>query len=259
MALGQRTPTPISRGEFGVIGVERILRLLARHQIRATFFIPGITLNTYPDVCRDIAEQGHEIAHHGFTHVSPVNMNRDEERQALLEGNRAIKEITGLNARGYRSPAWDLSPNSVELLVEQGFLYDSSMMAHDSMPYHARTGDQVQEKEIRFGDSTPLVELPVSWNLDDFPHFEYFRGGGLKNADLVMENWLDDFRFMTLDTQWGVLTYTFHPFVIGRGHRMLMLDRFILGLTELGAQFVTAEAAVEEFDPTGSSGPTGSS
>ena len=174
-------------------------------------------------------------------------MSRDEERQALIEGNQAISEITGRTARGYRSPAWDLSPNSIELLLEQGFTYDSSMMAHDYLPYYARAGDQVSETEISFGKETSLVELPISWSLDDFPHFEYFRGGGLQNANQVMENWLGDFQFMTAESTWGVLTYTFHPFVIGRGHRMLMLDKFIQKLKDAGANFVTAEAAVEEF------------
>ena len=247
MALGQTSPTPISRGEFGIVGVQRILRLLTKHQIPATFFIPGITITTYPGVCRNISELGFEIAHHGFTHVTPARMSRDEERQALIEGNQAISEITGRTARGYRSPAWDLSPNSIELLLEQGFTYDSSMMAHDYLPYYARAGDQVSETEISFGKETSLVELPISWSLDDFPHFEYFRGGGLQNANQVMENWLGDFQFMTAESTWGVLTYTFHPFVIGRGHRMLMLDKFIQKLKDAGANFVTAEAAVEEF------------
>jgi len=247
MAIGQTSPTPISRGEFGVVGVERILKLLAKHQIQGTFFIPGITIQTYPEVCRSIALAGHEIAHHGFTHTSPRDMNREEEKQALLKGNEAIVEITGRPASGYRSPAWDLSPDSVDLLLEEGFTYDSSMMAHDYLPYYARTGDEVSSERIKFGGESALIEIPVSWSLDDFPHFEYMRGGGLKNADHVMENWIGDFEFMRSDTDWGVLTYTFHPFVIGRGHRMLMLERFIERLISLGAEFITVESAVMEF------------
>lgn len=247
MAQGQTSPTPISRGEFGLVGVARILKLLARHQINSTFFIPGITLQTYPDACHAIADAGHEIAHHGFTHTSPRNMTRDEEQQSLMKGNEAIREITGKGASGYRSPAWDLSPNSIELLLQEGFLYDSSMMAHDYLPYLARSGDEVESERIKFGEDSTLVELPISWSMDDFPHFEYFRGGGLQNADHVMANWIGDFRFMCSDTHWGVLTYTFHPFVIGRGHRMLMLEKFIEELKALGAEFVTAESAVREF------------
>ncbi len=247
MAQGLTSPTNISRGEFGVIGVERILKLLNQHNILATFFIPGITMNTYPDICREIAARGHEVGHHGFAHISPVKMSRDEERRELLRGMETIKSVTGVTAVGYRSPAWDLSPNSIELLVQEGFLYDSSMMAHDYTPYYARTGDVIEEESITFGKESTLLELPVSWSTDDFPHFEYFRGGGLQIAGHVLENWMGDFEYMTSETTWGVLTYTFHPFVIGRGHRMLMLEKLIAELTAQGAEFVTAKGAIIEF------------
>ena len=247
MAWDLTSQTNISRGEFGVVGVERILKLLKRHDIQATFFVPGVTAKTYPECCGDIADAGHEISHHGYTHVSPVTMSYQEELDALRRGNEAIRRISGRDAVGYRSPAWDLSPNSVNLLLQEGFIYDSSMMAHDYMPYRARSGDVVQSDAIRFGEETDLIEMPISWSNDDFPHFEYVRGGGLQNADHVMANWLGDFRFMIADTDWGVMTYTFHPFVIGRGHRMLMLTEFINRLSDLGADFVTAETAVREF------------
>ncbi len=248
IAMGQTSPTPISRGEFGVEGVNRILKLLEDENIKGTFFIPGQTILTFPSVCRDIHAAGHEIAHHGFEHVSPVNMNKDEELAALRKGNEAISSITGKGARGYRSPAWDLSPHSVDLLLEEGFTYDSSMMAHDFLPYQARHGDRLgPDGAYKFGKSTELVELPISWSLDDFPHFEYFRGGGLKPAAGVLENWIGDFDYMQRNSEWGVLTYTCHPFVIGRGHRMLMLEDLIHQLKAKGAIFVTAEQAVDEF------------
>jgi peptidoglycan-N-acetylglucosamine deacetylase len=248
VAMGQTTPTPISRGEFGAVGVGRILKLLDQEDILGTFFIPGQTILTYPSVCREIHAAGHEIAHHGFEHVSPVNMERDEELAALRRGNEVIADITGEGARGYRSPAWDLSGHSIELLLAEGFVYDSSMMAHDFLPYQARNGDEIGTDGVyRFGESTELIELPVSWSLDDFPHFEYFRGGGLKPATGVLENWIGDFDYMRANTDRGVLTYTCHPFVIGRGHRMLMLENLIHQLKAKGAGFVTAEGAVAEF------------
>ena len=248
MALGQTSPTPISRGEFGVVAADRLLALMARHDITSTWFVPGVTLDTYSDACRRLAAAGHEIAHHGYDHVSPRNLTRAEEADQLRRGNDAIVRITHRPARGYRSPAWDLSPHSVELLIEHGFVYDSSMMGHDYLPYRARTGDVIDAGQpVRFGPTTRLIELPISWSVDDFPHFEYFRGGGLRAAADVLANWLADFDYLTEQFDWGVLTYTFHPFVIGRGHRMKMLDALIVALKSRGAVFVSAETAVAEY------------
>ena len=248
MAQGQTTPTAISRGEFGVVGATRLLALLRRHAIPATWFVPGLTIDTYPDACRAIVDAGHEIGHHGYDHVPPQSLAREAEADQLARGNDAIERIAGRRARGYRSPAWDLSASSVELLLAHGFLYDSSMMGHDYLPYRARTGDVVVPgKPVAFGRKTPLVELPVSWSLDDYPHFEYVRGNGLRAASAVLENWLGDYDYLAETLAWGVITYTFHPFVIGRGHRIKMLERLLVELESRGAVFVTAEQAVAEF------------
>lgn len=249
LANRQTSPTPISRGEFGVIGAQRLLALLARFDIKTTWFIPGLTIDLYPEACRAIDGAGHEIAHHGYEHIAPGGLSRTDEASQLERGNEAIHRICGRNARGYRSPAWDLSSNSVELLLEHGFVYDSSMMGHDYLPYRARSGDIIDaEQGIRFGEETSLVELPISWSLDDFPHFEWVRGGGLQNAGGVYDNWLNDFLYMQEILEDGVLTYTCHPSIIGRGHRMKMLQRLIERLLELGAKFVTAETAVAEIE-----------
>jgi len=248
IANGLTSPTPISRGEFGVVGVRRILALLAEHRIKATFFIPGVVIGTYPEACKDIVAGGHEIGHHGWTHVPPAKMTREEEEAGLVRGNDAIRALCGRNARGYRSPAWDLSPATAELLIKHGFLYESSMMGDDHHPYQVRLGDVISPDEpMRFGKESPLIEMPISWSLDDFPHFEYFRTPGLMPASLVLQNWLDDFEYMTRTEAWGILTYTCHPFVIGRGHRMLMLERLIKGLIARGATFLTMEQAAGEY------------
>jgi len=246
---GLTTPTPISRGEFGVVAAMRLVELLRRYAIATTWFVPGLTIDTYPDACRHIAAAGHEIAHHGYDHVAPRQLSRADEAEQLERGSAAIERLTGQRPRGYRSPGWDLSANSVELLNERGFVYDSSLMGHDYLPYRARSGDEIEAgKPIRFGAPTPLIELPVSWSLDDFPHFEYVRGGGLRAASGVLENWLDDFEYMRRTCEWGILTYTCHPYVIGRGHRMLMLERLLEGLVEKGATFLSLEAAAREWD-----------
>ena len=253
VADGMVTPTPISQGEFGNIGAGRILDLLGAKGIKSTWFIPGVVVEGYEKTVHRIHLEGHEVGHHGWTHTPPAALTRAEEQTGLKRGNEAIERVTGRRARGYRSPSWDLSEHTVQLLLAEGFVYDSSMMAHDHCPYFARTGDSVRDDGVfQFGSPTPLVEMPISWSLDDFPHFEYLRTGtatypGLKSASQVLENWLDDFEYMTGHSQWGVLTYTFHPYVIGRGHRMLLLERLIDALGAMGAVFMTLEQAMAQF------------
>lgn len=253
IARGLTTPTPISRGEFGVVGTARVLALLRKCDIRATWFIPGVTIATYPQACKAVVADGHEIANHGWTHVAPARLSRADEAAGLARANEAIAELAGRPAQGYRSPSWDLSPHTIELLLEQGFAYESSMMGHDTLPYRARSGDVIERDDaVRFGPETDLVEMPISWTLDDYPHFEFVRTEnailpGLMNARGVLENWVDDFVYMSRTTRWGVITYTCHPFVIGRGHRMLMLERLIERLRDGGATFVTMQKAVAEW------------
>jgi peptidoglycan-N-acetylglucosamine deacetylase len=248
------TPTPISRGEFAVVGAERVLRLLEAQRIASTWFIPAHTIATYPDACAAVHAAGHEIAHHGDVHEAPGKLTRDEEDAILARGNAAIERLTGRKARGYRSPSWDLSRSSVELMLKHGFLYDSSMMAHDYLPYRARAGDVVDpNRPMHFGAATPLIEMPVSWSLDDLPHFEYVRYptrllAGMQRTTHVLENWVDEFLYMKREVDWGVLTYTFHPEVIGRGYRMIMLEKLIARLGELGATFCRLADAAREYD-----------
>ena len=253
IAKGLKTPTAISRGEFGAVAVDRILPLLAANAIPTTWFIPGTTIKTYPDQCRRIVDAGHEVGNHGWIHVPPADLTPEKEDEGLERANQALFEISAKTTRGYRSPSWDLSPVTVDLLIKHGFLYDSSMMGHDHIPYYARRGDVVSDEEpIEIGDVTSLIEMPISWSLDDFPHFEYIRLPnsvlpGLVNAGHVLENWIHDFEYMKRTEPWGILTYTMHPFVIGRGHRMMMLEGLISALRERGARFVTMEDAALAF------------
>jgi peptidoglycan/xylan/chitin deacetylase (PgdA/CDA1 family) len=254
VARGQTSPSWISRGEFGPrVGVPRLLALLKKYAIRSTWFIPGHTLESYPRACEAVLAAGHEIAHHGWTHRPPASLTREEEEREFVRGNDAIRKLTGRPSCGYRSPSWDLSPHSIELLLKHGFLYDSSLMGDDYTPYYARQGDVIElEKPAVFGLDTTLVEMPIHWAADDAPHFEYVRTEttfrqGLMNANAVGENWINDFLYMRDNVEWGVLTYTCHPYVIGRGARMMMLERVIRAATDSGAAFLTMEEAVREF------------
>jgi len=256
-AYAKRLST-LSEARFGATrGVPRILSILEQHDIKGTFYIPGDTADRHRETCRAILDAGHEVGHHGWTHDLPTAMSREEEEAGLVRGNEAIRKLTGAYARGYRSPAWDLSPHSVELLLKHGFVYDSSMMGDDYTPYYTRQGDVIELKSAaRWGQPSKLVEMPISWSLDDYPHFEFVRTAqtilpGLQPTAGVLQNWFDDFLYLKNNFEWGVITYTCHPYVIGRGHRMMMLERLVELLVDQGAVFLTMERAVEEFRSRG--------
>jgi peptidoglycan/xylan/chitin deacetylase (PgdA/CDA1 family) len=234
--FGATTPGIISRGEYGArVGVPRILDLLERYQLPATFFIPGHTVDSFPDLVREIATRGHEIGHHGYLHESPTLFGDDRaaERAMYEKGLDAIERVTGGRPQGYRSPGWDLTQNSISLLQELGFRYDSSLAADDYHCYFARQGDVLhRDRGYEFGRETDIVEIPVSWSWDDFPQFEFvsfptFTANALANPSKVFEIWAQDVDFMVERVPDGVFDLTCHPQVIGRGHRIMLLERFI--------------------------------
>ena len=251
ISRGLTSPTPLSRGEFGVVGSKRILSLLASHNIPTTWFVPGFTIETYPEACEAVVKGGHEIGHHSWAHIAPASQTLEEEEADMVRASESIERLTGKRAVGYRSPAWDLSDNTLNLLLKYGFEYDSSMMGGDYVPYPVRQGDHVKLGEpVRFGTPTSLIEMPISWHLDDHPHFEYWRlpntvNPGLQSARVVMDSWLDEFRYFKKATDFGILTYTMHPYVLGRGNRMLAFEGFVESLIKEGAEFMTMQDALK--------------
>ena len=234
-ARGKTSPTPISQGQYGArVGLPRILALLARQEIKATFFVPGVTVERYPERIQQILEGGHEIGHHGYTHHSPVKLSYDEEREQLEKGFDAWQRVAGVRPRGYRSPAWDLSDHSIELFKEFGFTYESSLM-----------GDDFRMYRVGADDSGPgLVEIPISWLLDDFVHFEIVdNGAGLASPSKVYEIWAEEFEGAYAEN--GIFCLTMHPQVIGRYPRIRMLERLIEFMRgHEGVEFATCSDAV---------------
>jgi peptidoglycan/xylan/chitin deacetylase (PgdA/CDA1 family) len=225
-----RNPSTLSRGEFGAVVIPRILRILEAHDARVTFFIPGHTVYAYPDTVREIQAAGHEIAHHGWVHESPAGLDRDAEREIMLRGLEALNSVLNVEPQGYRSPAAELTENTVELLLENGFSYDSSCMANDFYPYYLRTGDVIApDAAYVFGPTTDLIEAPFSWALSDFSRFEFVWGQnpGFSNPSMVREIWQGEFDYAYRDFDGGAYILTLHPQVIGRGHRMLMLETLL--------------------------------
>jgi peptidoglycan/xylan/chitin deacetylase (PgdA/CDA1 family) len=235
--LGSRSPSFLSRGEFGPIGVERLLAVLRERGIKGTYFVPGHTALCYPAVVEAIAAEGHEVGHHGWVHEPPSSLAEAEERTCLERGLEAFERIGIPRPVGYRAPAWELSENSIRLLHEYGFHYDSSMMGSDFEPYWCRIGDIVDEQNaFQFGEPIDIVELPVSWHLDDVPLFDFIvlsaRGAqiqlpGLRPPSDALEIWQSEFDYVHTRVQEGVFVLTLHPQVTGRGHRIMMLEQLL--------------------------------
>ncbi|MGF7159503.1 peptidoglycan/xylan/chitin deacetylase (PgdA/CDA1 family) [Rhodoligotrophos appendicifer] len=250
----QVTPTPLSRGEYGArVAIDRILRALDAQSVSATFFVPGHTARTFPDSVRAIAAAGHEIGAHNDVHESPSGLSRAKEVEIMDRAEASLAGITGERPRGYRSPAWDLSPHTIELLAERGYLYDSSCMADDFTPYRPRFRDTVAEDgTISFGVEAPLWEFPVAWELDDFPYFAHVTRPifpGLRNPEEVGEIWFQEFDYCRRHVADGVFTLTTHPQIIGRGPRILMLEQLIERMKASGdVTFSTMAAAARTQD-----------
>jgi peptidoglycan-N-acetylglucosamine deacetylase len=215
------TPSPLSRGDYDIrAGVPRILALLERHGIPATFMIPGQVIDDHPDACRAIAAHDVEVGYHGYYHESVLDIAADEERELMRRGIARIEDLFHATPRGNRSPPFALGPNTADLLEEFGFAYDSSLFGHDE-PYRPRV-------PVPHGPLRNLVELPVSWELDDAPYFlfSFFPYmSGYATPSQVLEIWKAEF-----DGSYaagGCFLLVIHPFCIGRYPRIAMLDELI--------------------------------
>jgi len=250
LARGITAPAPISRGEFAAVAVPRILDFLAARDIRSTWFIPGHTVETYPDVCREVVAAGHEIGLHGYAHEFQVQ-DDETERRIFERSREVVAELSGSAPQGYRAPGGSMTASTIDFLIKEGIQYDSSLKGEDYRPYWCRVGDKIPTNgPLTFGHRSGLVEMPTAPNRDDFWHFEFSREAqvqGLRNANAVLENWLSDVRYMTRDFEDGVTTFLFHPEVIGRGHRLLMLEELTDTLAGRGLTFATLSDVAERF------------
>jgi peptidoglycan/xylan/chitin deacetylase (PgdA/CDA1 family) len=224
------SPVKLSHAEFGHrVGVPRIMELLAREAIPSTWFVPGHTLVTFPDDTEAILAGGHELACHGWYHEDLSELPREEQQSILGRSVEAVRGVTGAPPKGFRAPYWALGPETLELVLGAGYEYDSSLMADDYHPYRVRLGDRHSVSDgSTFGPESALLEAPISWALDDWPHFEPGPSrDGLSAPSKVLEIWIGELRYAHAHAPGGLLTITMHPECIGRGHRMAMLEAFI--------------------------------
>jgi peptidoglycan/xylan/chitin deacetylase (PgdA/CDA1 family) len=245
-------PMHASKGEFGGrVGVGRILDLLDRYGVRGTFYIPGMSADSWPHMVEEIVKRGHEVGHHGYCHETPTAIDLERERVEFEMGIETIKRLTGKAPAGYRAPAWDPGLDTLTLVKEYGFKYDSSLMGDDFRPYWMRLGDHGDKRSAWvFGEETDIVEIPISWVLDDWGYYEFSPGvsDGGNTADHVLEIWQGEFDFMYEHEPGGVFTLTMHPQVTGRGSRLTALERLLQRIRSLpDTRFATTGEVAEEW------------
>jgi len=220
VAPGEKRPVLLSNGAYAIReGLEPLLDLLQAHGIRATFFVPGVTADRYPDAVRRIQAGGHELASHTYGHMSAVGTSREAERKDILAGIEALQRITGERPATWRSASWEITDNTIDILIEAGIAVSANF--HDaSRPYrHARDGAPL-----------PLVELPVQWHLADAPYFLYdgaLPGRMPRSAATACEIWQEEFTAAYEDRPGAFFHLTLHVQLIGHPGRLRMLDRFV--------------------------------
>jgi peptidoglycan/xylan/chitin deacetylase (PgdA/CDA1 family) len=229
----------MSHQSYGpLVGVPRILAILERHGVTATFFVPGFTADRYPRVIRDIVAAGHEIAHHGYLHEPLEGVDAQTEAGYLDRGLEALERVAGVRPVGYRAPMWEPTWNTARLLAERGFLYDSSFMDAD-VPYELAVSDVVGVASI--------VEVPIQWALDDWEQYCFLPGiseGVIESPTKAEEIWtleLDAMREVG-----GCFVLTNHPFLTGRPSRAVVLDRLIGRAVEHGDVWIASMHQIAE-------------
>ncbi|MGW8042974.1 polysaccharide deacetylase family protein [Staphylococcus shinii] len=250
-SFNMTSPAYQARGEFGAeVAAPRLLKLFDKYGIKTTWCIPGHTADTFPTICKQIVQNGHEVAHHGYVHENPTTKSYEEEDKVIAMGLESLKKI-GVTPRGYRSPYWDFSPNTLSILEKHGFEYDSSLMANDLHPYYPRPVEVNSDKANVLKKESNILELPVSWYLDDFPAAEYINGKqeGMNSVEDIYKRWTSIFDYACENKEGACFILTIHPQTSGRAHMIQMLEKLINYMDSKGAWFTTLENIYDNFEP----------
>lgn len=234
LRFGEPTVGALSQGQYGSrVALKRVVELLDRHRIPASFFIPAVSLMIAPEQVDVIKASGrHEFAVHGWIHETNTTLPGDVERELVKRAVDTLTKLTGSRPVGYRAPSWNFSPNTLNIVREMGFMYESSLMADDS-PYEL----------LQNGQPTGIVELPVEWILDDAPLFNP-QGNSYSPPRDVAQVWIDEFE--RAYSEGTMLLLTMHPHITGHRSRIVALEQLINHIrTRPGVWWATHRQAAE--------------
>jgi peptidoglycan-N-acetylglucosamine deacetylase len=261
---GEDCPQDIQRGMFaGEVGIPRLIKLFDKYSVKATFFTPGHSIETFPHRVEQIVAHGHEVGAHGYSHENPKDMSAEQEEAVLHRSIELIEKYTGRRPRGYIAPWGELSMVSTDLLLANGFEYDRTQVFHDFQPFYARTGDSwtkidyAQRAEewmhpLVRGHEIDLVILPFNWYLDDLPPMMFVKASpnsyGFTNPHDIEQLWRDQFDWVYREYDYAVFPICIHPDVAGRPQVLLMLERLLEHfLRHPGVAVQTCEEVVGDF------------
>lgn len=254
LANGKTSPGLLSQGTYGArAAVPKIMRLLGSHAIPATFFMPAVSALLHPDEVRGYADAGHEVALHGWIHERNTLLSGPAERELSFRAADTLEQLTGVRPVGIRTPSWDFSADTLQVIRELGLRYDSSLMADDD-PYEI----------LDRGERTGIVEIPVDWIRDDAPYFVMDRYGPVRPYTPprdVAAIWRDE--FMAAYEQGGVFQLTMHPHIIGHRSRLVALTELLDEIAAYPDLWYATHAQLAEYarehagldDPVGSAKP----
>jgi peptidoglycan/xylan/chitin deacetylase (PgdA/CDA1 family) len=254
----------MQRGIFaGEIGTPRLLKLFGRFGIQGTFFIPGHSIETFPEQTKMVVCAGHEIAAHGYSHEPPVGLTRQQEEDILKKSVELIEDVTGKRPSGYSAPWWEPSSHTTDLLLQYGFRYGHTQAYHDFLPFYARGGETWTRVDnakpaaewmhpLMHGKEFDFVEIPTNWYLDDLPPLMFIKkapnSGGWFNPRDIEEMWRDQFDWVYREMDYAVFPITIHPDVAGRPQVLLVLERLIAYINaHAGVQWMTMDKIAEDF------------
>jgi peptidoglycan/xylan/chitin deacetylase (PgdA/CDA1 family) len=247
----------------GEVGSMRLLKLFERLGIKTTWFVPGHSLETFPDQMKAVVDAGHEIGMHGYSHENPIAMTPEQEELVMDKCIDLVTDISGRRPTGYVAPWWEFSPVSNELLLKKGIKYDHSLMHKDFSPYYVRVGDNWTKidyskkpdewmKPLVRGEETDLIDIAGSWYLDDLPPMMFIKAApnshGFVNPRHLEEMWRDQFDWVYREMDYAVFTMTIHPDVSGRPQVLMMLERLYNHMiSHPGVSFSTFDDIADDF------------